>query len=336
MDSSISIVYKKQQIDKEQWHFIHSQNQNNIIGFTAGILYESGTYGKIYKSKRMVLEKRPDKAYNIIAGPEEIVVKRVIPEEPNEDKLHISEANLHILSWQAMQKTVTPWSIPKPYEIYGEQCGDSWTSLSFGMSYVEGEILQHYLAHNFCKDRELNSRLFKEILGQTAFILHNLQTTLSLNHRDLKVNNLIIRVGKPVILTIDSASIHTSTEVTLIDFGFACIGDCSGTLFQAGSWFPFSDICFKKGRDLAQLIYCINCYYPLELYLTPELFQTIKSLMQIKWSGGIANCLERMTKDGIPTHGCPCYDTGIYEFLRRVEVDPVLCEPANVFKAMSL
>jgi serine/threonine protein kinase len=342
--SDIPLIGKRQIIDGEQWFFLNRslfkhEGQDTLIGYTVGVLHDSGTYGKIFKARRMVLVRRPDKTYTTVIPSEEIVVKRVIPETEtsllkSEVTSHASEAYLHVLSWQTMQKTVVPWSIPRPYEIYGEMVGNLWASMSFGMSYVEGVILQEYLTKNWCKDREINSRMFKEIIGQTAFILHKLQANLSLNHRDLKVNNLIVRVGKPVVLTIDSCKLYTGLEVTLIDFGFACLGDCSGTLFQAGSWFPFSDICYKKGRDLAQLIYCINCFFPLEHYLTPEFYEVVKGLMQTRWSGGTVNCLAGISKDGTPVQGCPCYDTGIYEFLRREEVDPILCEPTNVFRVM--
>jgi serine/threonine protein kinase len=344
LTEDIPSIGKRQVIEGEQWHFLNrslfSHNgQDTLIGYTLGTLHESGTYGKIFKAKRMVLTRRLDKTYNTVTHPEEVVVKRVIPEIDatllkSEVTSHVSEAYLHVLSWQTMQHTVAPWSIPRPYEIYGEMAGSLWTSMSFGMSYVEGVILQDYLFKHWCNNKEINSRVFKEIIGQTAFILYTLQTSLSLNHRDLKVNNLIVRNGKPVVLTIDSHTIHTGLEVTLIDFGFACLGDCSGTLFQAGSWFPYSDICYKKGRDLAQLIFCIHCYFPLDKYLTAELYEVVKGLMQIKWSGGTANCLAAVSKDGVPSHGCPCYDTGIYEFLRREEVDPIQCEPANVFRVM--
>jgi serine/threonine protein kinase len=338
-------IGKRQIIEGEQWFFLNRslfkhEGQETLVGYTVGTLHESGSYGKIFKAKRMVLIRRPEKTYTIVIPPEEVVVKRVIPDTESallksEVTSHTSEAYLHVLSWQTMQKTVAPWSIPRPYEIYGEMLGNVWASMSFGMSYVEGVILQDYLSKNWRLDKESNSRIFKEIVGQTAFILHSLQSNLSLNHRDLKVNNLIVRVGKPTDFSIDSTKIRTNLEVTLIDFGFACLGDCSGTLFQAGSWFPFSDICFKKGRDLAQLIYCINCFFPLSFFLTPELYETVKGLMQIKWSGGVADCLAGISRDGTPSANCACYDTGIYEFLRREEVDPIQCEPANVFRVMS-
>ena len=128
-------------------------------------------------------------------------------------------------------------------------------------------------------------------------------------------------------------------EVILIDFGFACVG-CPPpkepiTVFQAGSWFNIGEMCCKAGRDLAQLLFCIHCYFPLNTYLTPDLYNEIRSWMQIPWSGGIADGLKGFTKEGRPRRmsvlSIPEYHTGIYEFLRRAEVDPHTCEPLTVF-----
>jgi serine/threonine protein kinase len=167
-----------------------------------------------------------------------------------------------------------------------------------------------------------------------------MQRYLRLNHRDVKVNNIMIRLrDEPLILELDGVVLVTQYEVTLIDFGFACVGcpppRAPMTVFQAGSWFPMGDLCCKLGRDLAQLLFCIHCYFPLEQYLSSSLYDTVKGWMQISWSGGVANGLAGFSKDGKPkvAAGPIEYDTGIYEFLRRPDVDPVACEPLTMFKA---
>jgi serine/threonine protein kinase len=341
MIKDIPRISRIQSIDGVRWSFLNTslckfEGRDTLVAYTIGVLHASGTYGKIYKSQRMILAKRPDRIYDIIAGPEEIVIKQIIPEKneylsESEIKSHTSEALLHVLSWQTMQKTAAPWSIPRPYEIYGEGI-DAWKSMTFGMSFVDGDILYTHMKRTWTPEKKTeNSVFFKEVLGQTAYILHHLQTTLKLNHRDLKLNNLIVRRSTPITLEIDGIILPTNYEVTLIDFGFACIGCSDSTLFQAGSWFPFSDICYKKGRDLIQLLYSIHCYFPLDQYLTPELFTIIKELMIVRWNGMQVSCLEGFTKNGMPKSGKATYDTGIYEFLRRDRIE-LECEPATVFK----
>jgi hypothetical protein len=97
------------------------------------------------------------------------------------------------------------------------------------------------------------------------------------------------------------------------------------------------ELCCKAGRDLAQLIYCIHCYYPVEEYLTVDVATAVKAWMQIPWSGGVADALAGFTKEGRPRRtgaaGKPEYNTGIYEFLRRPDVDPTTCSPLTIFKA---
>lgn len=334
--AKIPHIIKRQQIEGEIWYFI-DHVKDSLIGYTMGSLHDSGTFGKIYRSKRMVLTRNSDKTYTISHGPEDIVVKRAIPDTPIavsdvEIESHVSESLLHVLCWTVMQRTSTKWAIPRPYEVFGDYPNGTCESLSFGMSYVEGTILHTYLKDQFDSAKaHYNSRLFREVIGQTAFILYHLQKGLNLNHRDLKANNLIVRPTKKAFnIYIENSVLSTMHEITVIDFGFACQGDCSGTMFQAGSWFPFSDACYKKGRDLAQLIYYIHCFYPLDLYLTRELYGIVRGLMQV----GPINILDGFTPDGSPSHKAE-YHTGIYEFLRREDVDPVACEPLAVFKLLA-
>ena len=337
-------ISRTQIIDGLKWSFLNTslwthEGRETVVAYTTGVLHASGTYGKIYKSQRMVLARRPDRIYDIITGPEEVVIKQIVPEcddhlSMKEIKSHTSEALLHVLSWQTMQKTAAPWSIPRPYEIYGEGTA-SWNSMTIGMSFVDGDVLYTHMKRTWTADKKVeNTAFFKEVLGHTAYILHHLQTTLHLNHRDLKLNNLIVRrSASPIKLDIDGVVLITNYEVTLIDFGFACVG-CSGskTLFQAGSWFPFGDICYKKGRDLIQLLYSINCYFPLQTFLTPAAFSIVKDLMEVKWNGMPVSFLEGFSKNGIPNSGKATYDTGIYEFLRKDRIDPDQCEPFKVYK----
>jgi hypothetical protein len=96
------------------------------------------------------------------------------------------------------------------------------------------------------------------------------------------------------------------------------------------------ELCCKAGRDLAQLIYCIHCYFPMDEFLTAEVVAAVREWMRIPWTGGVADALHGFTKEGRPrregSKGPPEYHTGIYEFLRRPDVDPTACAPAVVFQ----
>jgi serine/threonine protein kinase len=362
----IARLGREQMIGGESWRFLdRSLGADNIfVGWHIGELYREGTYGKIFKAFRLIVRRRADGKYEVAEEPHAVIIKQTLPPTgsavlPVEDvTAHTSEALLHVLAWRTMLRTTTPWAIPRPYEVFGDHVAtpaaggagaatatsviDGWKSMSLCMSYVRGRTLYSYI-EKYWKPATLteNARAFLEILAQIAYILHHLQARLRLNHRDVKVNNLMVRTRKePVILTLGDMSVPTMFEVTLIDFGFACVGcpppRAPNTVFQAGSWFPMGELCCKQGRDLAQLLYCIHCYFPLNNYLPPALYTVVRSWMQIPWSGGVADGFHGFTKEGRPRRvgaaGNPDYHTGIYEFLRRVDVDPVALAPVTVFR----
>lgn len=341
----IAYLGAEQILNGETWRFLeHSLlHDGSYVGWKIGELYREGTYGKIYKAHRMVVKRRKDTLFDVIETPEEVIVKSTEPIDgatvlPLEDvTAHTSEALLHVLAWRTMMNTATPWAIPRPYEVFGDKGSDGWKSMSFCMSYVNGRIL-HTFIQKYWKPttKAENSQSFLEILGQIAYILHHLQHTLRLNHRDVKINNIMIRrAPQPITLTLESVAMTTEYEITVIDFGFACVGNQElTTAFQAGSWFPMTDLCCKAGRDIAQLIYCIHCYFPMDEYLTPSLAAAVRQWMTIPWSGGVADALNGFTQKGTPlARNAPEYHTGIYEFLRKPGVDPILCDPLRVFQA---
>ena len=317
-------------------------HDGSYIGWKIGELYREGTYGKIYKAFRMVVKRRKDTLFDVIESPEEVIVKSTEPTTgpvlPLEDvTAHTSEALLHVLAWRTMSTTATPWAIPRPYEVFGDRSPvGGWKSMSFCMSYVNGRILHTFIEKYWKSSTKVeNSRSFLEILGQIAYILYHLQCRMRLNHRDIKVNNIMIRKAPQTVqLELDGTTISTEYEITVIDFGFACVGlpppHVPITAFQAGSWFPMGDLCCKAGRDIAQLIFCIHCYFPIETYFTPMVANAVRSWMTI----GKVDVLNGFTKSGRPLRkGKPEYHTGIYDFLRDPDIDLTLCDPKTIFKA---
>jgi serine/threonine protein kinase len=347
-----------QQIQGQEWRFLERTlgEPATHVGWYLADLYREGTYGKIYKAFRMVVKRRPDSLFDVIEAPTEVVVKKTEPPTgssvlPGEDvQAHTSEGLLHVLAWKTLQSTATPWAVPRPYEVFGDHSDalPGWRSMSLCMSYVNGRTMYSFLRRYWRLGAHAeNGRILMEMLAQIAYILYNLQTELRLNHRDVKINNILVRRRKatepPVLLNIDGGAhmLATQFELTLIDFGFACVGcpppRVPNTVFQAGSWFPPGELCCKLGRDIAQLLFCIHCYYPLEDYLAADLVALLRGWLQVSWTGGTADILHGFTKEGHPRRtgakGPPEFNTGIYEFLRRPEVDPPTCGPSAVFAA---
>lgn len=345
-----------QDIHGQEWRFLERSlgEPGTHVGWWLAALYREGTYGKIYKAFRMCVRKRADGLFDVNEAPHEVVVKKTEPPTgssvlPTEDvQAHISEALLHVLAWKILQRTAVPWAVPRPYEVFGDHSDSlpGWRSMSLSMSYVNGRTMYSFLGKHWKRGAATeNARIFVELLAQVAYILYYLQAELRLNHRDVKVNNILVRRRKssepPVLLELGEQILATQFELTLIDFGFACVGcpppRAPNTVFQAGSWFPAGELCCKLGRDIAQLLFCVHCYYPLDDYLPTDLCTEIRRWLQVEWSGGRADILHGFTKEGHPRRagasGIPEFHTGIYEFLRRPEVDPPTCAPATVFAA---
>lgn len=345
-----------QDIHGQEWRFLERTlgEHGAHVGWYLADLYREGTYGKIYKAYRMVVKRRGDGLFDVVESPTEVVVKKTEPPTgsavlPAEDVLaHTSEGLLHVLAWKVLQKSATPWAVPRPFEVFGDHSDalPGWKSMSLCMSYVNGRTMYSFLKKMWRAGAHAeNGRIIMELLAQVAYILHHLQKELRLNHRDVKINNILIRRRRadepPVLLELGDRILATQFELTLIDFGFACVGcpppRAPNTVFQAGSWFPAGELCCKVGRDLAQLLFCIHCYYPLENYLSAELVAELRRWLQVSWTGGVADVLHGFTKEGHPrragARGLPEFHTGIYEFLRRPEVDPPTCGPLAVFAA---
>jgi hypothetical protein len=367
----IARVGPVQTIQSQEWRFLTKglTEPDLLIGWNLGKLFKEGSYGKIHHAKRIVVRRRSsDGLFSTVEHPHDIVIKKTVPPPgftvlPSEDVIaHISEALLHVLAWQTMQSTATPRSIPRPYEVFGDHCEASsgWLSMSLGMSYVNGRTLYSFLHKEWSiSTKETNAKILLEVLAQLAYILWYLQRRLRLNHRDVKVNNLMVRKRiDPLKLLLAGETISTYMEVTLIDFGFACVG-CPpprqpNTVFQAGSWFPLGELCCKMGRDIAQLIFCIHCYFPLDEYLPTNIYTKVRSWLQVPCSGTVVDMLKGFHTDGRPIRSAsagssgssgssgsgsstavPEFHTGIYEFLRRPEVDPITCAPSLIFAECS-
>jgi serine/threonine protein kinase len=320
---SIPRIGAEQPVYGGTWRFLTRPLVGHYVGWQLGGLCGEGAYGKIYRAERMVVRRREDGLFDVINGPHAVVLKTVGQLAEDEMMAYVVEALLHIVAWQSVQK-VAPWSIPRPYELFRDS-----QSISLCMSFVNGRILSSFLSkHWLLTSKEENTRTFFEIIGQIAFVLYHLQAHLCMNHRDLKINNVLIRKRVPSQLVIGEDALEIHHEVTLIDFGFACVGKTTSIL-QAGTWFTERDICCKVGRDLAQLVFCIHCYFPLSDFLTPAAFEVVTRWMNISE----VNVLNGLTKDGRPLkRGKPVYDTGIYEFLRRPTTDTEPCNSLTVFK----
>ena len=193
-----------------------------------------GGYGIIQKAVRTI-ESRSHT----------LCVKRAVPNS-------LSLCGEAIIQWLArgtLEGSGICGAIPDVYDIY-EYAGET----RFTMDFIEGiNAVDAILTASDPTAR------FLSILAQTALILGVLEERLRLDHRDLKADNLWIQ-AKPVEYRVrlgDDIWIFRDThQVVLLDFGFACIGDCEGTAVVnlSDGVLPTIDPCPKEGRDLFQLL----------------------------------------------------------------------------------
>ena len=194
--------------------------------------FDHGSYGTLYTAFR---DTHP------------VVVKR--PRLPEMDLLQ--EGVLQYLAHLVAANEGIPWAVPKVFDVctYGNEV---W----FSMERVYGETCTEWISKGTKGDLEVQF-----VLAQVALLLATLELRLHLDHRDLKLSNLVIC---PIPCTI-RVTLHESTwsltcpfQVVLLDFGFACLGS---EALRGTPWvnlgdgvLPPMDPCPKEGRDMFHLL----------------------------------------------------------------------------------
>ena len=100
------------------------------------------------------------------------------------------------------------------------------------------------------------SSVLIDCLLQLCAMLWYLDTTLGINHRDLKPSNFLIVEHEPItkLLQIeqDIFEIQSKYSLTIIDFGFSCLGSTETHISDISLSTVYSkfDPCPKEGRDM--------------------------------------------------------------------------------------
>lgn len=335
--------------DVPDWNDLHTlelckQQIYKIVPSLHGIeiLYEmgpvlaAGTYGTVYHAKRT----RSAKSHNIVIKQHETT------------SLH--EAILHAIVHKTFTNLGLGFVIPELYEVTSKS--EHSPILCMAMEWVPGSTLLDYfhvyltritnaathatLPDSLQKARAKNDALLLDILVQVAIYLTILQKKLQFHHRDLKVNNVLIRHtssrSRSVLRRLDHPLLTKPWEchhdVVVIDFGFSCM--MGSDPFEAGTFFKAYPSSINHGRDLALLIYSIHACFPLDQYISPNFYSFLQSCMMIPMGATIVQLLH-----GIQMDGTPClpgsiipFDEGIYHFLQKDSIDLSNCDPSTFLK----
>ena len=231
-------------------------------GYTKEKRIDVGGYGNIYLGTRGIYQPKYGKTNGIIhlerdRAMEEICIKevrlRITDEEragsprtrsaayEEEMRCILAEAFLHALVLKVFETVGNPQRVPKLYEVVGHirqghtnTSPQDFESIWMIMEMLCGNTLDRYLRTHLKPINTLptstvtNESIILDILLQLANTLHILQTRIHFNHRDIKLNNLFVRQHTDEWirdLEIEGYGHYTCKEdITLLDFGFACIG----------------------------------------------------------------------------------------------------------------
>lgn len=153
-------------------------------------------------------------------------------------------------------------------------------SVCFAMEPIDGAVtLDRYL-----ESVSQLSTVIVDCLLQLSAMLWHLNSMLGMNHRDLKPSNFLIVEHPPMtkVLVIEHEIIEISSphSLTLIDFGFSCIGSVitQRTELSLSTVYPKDDPCPKEGRDLYLFLGLLYIDYYEKL--APRLCQLFESWLQ--------------------------------------------------------
>jgi serine/threonine protein kinase len=193
---------------------------------------DHGSYGNVH------LAKRDD--------------KHVLLKQPRMAEMNLlQEAVLQHLAHKTLEAEGLPWAIPKVYDVFlkGQEI---W----FSMERIYGIGIPEWFTKTQHGDRDT---FF--LLAQMSLILATLENHLNLDHRDLKISNLLIR-QEPCKIKVKLAdtvwTLQSPFTVVVLDFGFACLGSevvKGKPLVNLGDGvLPPMDPCPKEGRDIFHLL----------------------------------------------------------------------------------
>jgi serine/threonine protein kinase len=353
-------------------NMFHDISGNSYLpALELGEVMNEGTYGKIHESRRALY--RPDGTntysrytpFHVIAtkvNEIELTLKeKHLPPKEREQaycaeiQANLHEATLHALVYHTLSKAGYPKSVPALYEVFAignQQIAKSPSEIQaiyMNMEYITGQTLNLYFhnnlpsgPHHYAK----NERILTDILLQLCVYLDILQTDLRFNHRDLKIDNVVLRSqpstwSRPIAHPLLPTPWQSTHDIVLLDFGFACVacGETNKSLIQAGCWFKPVHKCMKVGRDLALFLYCLEAMFPLRTRVSSAFYRLLEEAMIATIAGKRVPLFQGVEESGDPAivrQNPLAFHEGIYKLLRRTDTEVPGCAPRVLLQSLHL
>jgi len=232
-----------------------------------------------------------------------VAIKR--PKHPNVNLL--TEA---LFQWK-LHNDLKPYGlsfcIPKVNKIFTyKPTGDVW----FSMTQFEPNLLSSWCIRNLRKD----GKTFASLVLQIAMVLEIIEDVLKIDHRDLKVNNMLV-IDEPVDIPIITDGVKKKMTFTFrivfIDFGFACLAKDVDVKNER----PI-EFCPKEGRDMFQILVSI------------WRIDTLRSILEEVWGTWIRSKIGRYA--GLAEGASDL--TWMYAVTDNTEFKAPLCSPDLIIK----
>lgn len=186
------------------------------------------------------------------------VIEDVLVKKPSSQQHTKQEAIIQWLVHRSLSKNGLGIHCPKVFDVFS-MSDDLWFSIQ---PIYSAPILDTYLKSipTWHSPSNENGIVLIKILAQIAMCCFLLEKTIGFNHRDLKPDNILVKLDayKPHTLKWKDEfelTIAASHTAIMVDFGFSCLGPGKIPWIQAGDGIlPPLDPCPKVGRDIFMIL----------------------------------------------------------------------------------
>lgn len=203
----------------------------------------------------------------------------------------------------------------KVYEAVPNSCPNIYDIGELEYDYYEDRfvIVMEQFDNTAQKILQQNPAMIPDFLRQVARILQKLEP-FEFNHRDFKSDNVMYKME------------DNKVRFALIDFGFACI-TVKGKKYAGTTYFKKNAKCFRRSRDLAQMVYEVEKY-------TPNIPEEIRTFLRLLLTFDI-NGKKCEMFEGCPPHKIDKWlDT--YDFLDNDAIENPNTTPEGMLHALDM